>query len=57
MASVRAMRVLAVAEWIGSRLERNPREHISGREILARAREWMPDCFAGFEVDLRNVRT
>ena len=46
-----------LAEWIGSRLERNPREHISGREILARAREWMPDCFAGFEVDLRNVRT
>lgn len=46
-----------LAEWIGSRMERKPREHISGREILARAREWMPDCFAGFEVDLRHVRT
>lgn len=46
-----------LARWVDERLTAHPRANLGEREILERARAWLPTLFAGFEVDLQHLRT
>ena len=43
--------------WISNRFHANPRGTINRQELLAVARQWLPDFFEGVEVDFQHLRT
>ena len=54
--SARAEGVLRLARWIDNRLATRPNTRIGEKELLARAAQWLPDCFAGVEIDFEHLR-
>lgn len=49
--------VQRLARWVDENLCGHRRPSLSEREILERARAWLPAIFEGFEVDVKNLRT
>ena len=43
--------------WMNNRLSANPRGTIGRRELLSNASQWLPEFFAGVEVDFEHLRT
>jgi len=49
--------ILRLSRWVENRLAANPGGHISEQELLALARQWLPEYFDGVEVDFERLRT
>ena len=47
---------MRLARWIDNRLTTRPHTRIGEKELLARAAQWIPDCFAGVEIDFAHLR-
>ena len=54
--SARHEGVLRLARWIDNRLATHPHARIGEKELLARAAQWLPDRFAGVEIDFEHLR-
>ena len=54
--SARDEGVLRLARWIDNRLATRPNARLGEKELLARAAQWIPDCFAGVEIDFEHLR-
>lgn len=54
--SARHKGVLRLARWVDNRLATQPHARIGEKELLARAAQWLPECFAGVEIDFEHLR-
>ena len=54
--SARHEGVLRLARWIDNRLATQPHARVGEKELLARAAQWIPDRFAGVEIDFEHLR-
>lgn len=54
--SVRDPGVQRLARWVNAKLSANPRIEIGKKELLSYAMQWLPEHFAGVEVDFEQLR-
>lgn len=54
--SARHEGVARLARWIDNRLATYPNARIGEKELLARAAQWVPERFAGVDIDFENLR-
>ncbi len=45
-----------LSRWVTNRLAVNPGARVSEEELLALAQQWLPDHFAGREIDFQHLR-
>ena len=49
--SIRHPGIKRLAQWVNNKLSTNPRADISQKQMLSYAMQWIPEHFAGYEVD------
>ncbi|MEW6753847.1 MAG: hypothetical protein AB1505_23130 [Candidatus Latescibacterota bacterium] len=49
--------IVRLCRWIQNRSAVHPRGEVGERELLALAQQWLPEFFAGVEVDFASLRT
>lgn len=49
--------ILRLSRWVSNRMAANPRGDIAQQELLALARQWLPEHFAGLQVDFEHLCT
>ena len=45
-----------LSRWVVNRVSSHPGTHVSPAELLAMARQWLPEYFQGFEIDPASLR-
>ncbi len=48
--------VLRMARWIDHKLSANPQANIGEKELLDRARQWLPEYFSAVDIDYEHLR-
>ena len=43
-----------LANWVDHRLAANPHKYIGKKELLSRARQWLPEFFDGLDIDFEH---